>query len=386
MKILILHPQNKNQQSLMESLCEQLNKFGIHTNRIEYNTYNFYSPNGDPVPWACRVYHFFEKIPKIRVISRKFFRKYIVNIYSNIIKDYDILDLQSSFVKDFAGIAEIAQKNGVKVKTLIWGSDFNLETPEQRPWKDRIYKYSDIIQLGPLRKETDGKFIGRYPKYSSKTRRAPVGRDQFDYLDKMFEHVSLQDYSFLSEQAKGKLMVTCGYNGREMQQHLLMLDAINKLPKELKQKIFLFLPMTYLLKDDYYVQVLERIEKTGIPYQIQRERLPLEQNLTMRIRTDITVNIQEHDGLASSIQEHLYCGNVLIAGEWLPYSFFTDNNVFYLKTSIDNLSINIKDVIEHFSDYKQKCINNRDNLYKITSWKAVLPKWKEMYDELLISK
>ena len=370
----------------MESLCEQLNKYGIHTNRIEYNTYKFYSPKGDSTPWACRIFCFFEKIPKVRVISRKFFRKYMVNIYSNIIKNYDILDLQSSFIKDFADIAENAQKNGVKVKTLIWGSDLFWETKEQRPWKERIYKNSDIIHLGPIKKGEKSVFEEKYPQYAFKIRCAPVGRDQFDLLEKLFNNVALLDDSFLSKNAKGKRIITCGYNGREMQQHLIMLDAIDALPQELKQKIFLFLPMTYFLKDDYYTQVHKKLEDMGIPYQIQRERLTLEQNLTMRMKTDIVVNIQKTDGLAASLQEHLYCGNVLIAGEWLPYSIFTDNGVFYLKTSLDQLSNNIKDVLEHFSDYKQKCINNRDHLYKITSWKAVLPKWKEMYDELIMSK
>ena len=383
MKVLILHPENHVQNPLMISICNILNKNGIHANRLEYPTYKFHSPEGDKAPWPCLLYHFFNKIPKVRAISRFFFRRNIIKYYSSIIRNYDILDLQSSFIKDYADITEIAKKNGVKVKTLIWGSDFNLETPEQRPWKDRIYKNSDIIQLGPLGKETNGKFEGRYPKYSLKIRRAPVGRDQFDVLDKMFEHVSLQDESFLNKQVKGKLMVTCGYNGREMQQHLLILDAIDNLPQELKQKIFLFLPMTYQFHEDYYYLIHKKLENIKIPYQVQKERLSLEQNLTMRMKTDIVVNIQEHDGLASSIQEHLYCGNVLIAGEWLPYNYFTDNNVFYLKTSLENLTNNIKDVIEHYSEYKQKCINNRENLYKITSWEAVAPQWIKIYNEML---
>lgn len=385
MKVLILHHNDKNQLSLMESTCEHLNNFGIHTNRIEFITYNFDSPKGDSTPWACKVFHFFEKIPKLRVISRKIFRKNIVFFYSHIIKGYDILELQSTFRKEFADIVENAQKYGLKVKTVIWGSDLNWETKEQRPWKERIYKNSDVIQLGPVRNQNKDVFIEKYPEYAYKIRRAPFGRDQFDVLNKMLDGTSQTDDSFLSAQAKGKLIVTCGYNGREMQQHLLMLDAIDKLSQELKQKIFLFLPMTYLLKDDYYAQVHKKLEDMGIPYQIQRERLTLEQNLTMRMKTDIVVNIQKTDGLAASLQEHLYCGNVLIAGEWLPYSIFSDNNVFYLKTSLDNLSCDIKDVIQHFSDYKQKCINNKENLYKITSWKAVLPKWKEIYDDMLTS-
>ena len=44
---------------------------------------------------------------------------------------------------------------------------------------------------------------------------------------------------------------------------------------------------------------------------------------------------------------------------------------------LDNLSINIKETIERYSDYKNKCENNKTNLYNITSWKAVAPQWKK---------
>ena len=317
----------------MESLCVQLNKYGIHANRLEYPTYQFDSPQGDRLPWVCQIYKFFDRIPKIRVLSRKIFRKYIILFYSNIIKEYDILELQSSFKKDFAEIAMNVHNSGVKIKTTLWGSDLYWETEEQRPWKDKIYKYSDIIPYGG---EKDKNFFSHaYPQYAHKRLLGPpMGREQFDILEKMFDDSLLIDDSFLSEEVNGKLMVTCGYNGREMQQHILILDAINQLPQELKQRVFLFLPMTYLLTEDYFIQVHDKLEKMGIPYQIQKERLSLEQNLTMRMKTDIVVNIQKTDGLAASLQEHLYCGNVLIAGDWLPYDIFTEHGIYYCKTLI----------------------------------------------------
>lgn len=383
MKVLFLHPADNNQLSLMESTCEQLNLFGIHTNRLEYGTYLFSSPKGDRTPWSCRVFNILRRIPKIRNRSIEYFRNNLVKFYSDIIQDYDILHIQSSFIRDFAEIAENAQKSGIKVIITIWGSDLNWETKEQRPWKDRIYRNSNIILLGPSSKGDKNVFKQKYPEYVNKVRRTLFGMSQLDVLDKMFADNTLMDISFLNEQAKNKLMITCGYNGREMQQHLLILDAIEKLPNETKQHLFLFLPMTYLLPDDYYKQVRDKLDKIGVAYQIQRERLSLSQNLSMRMMTDIVVNIQKTDGLAASLREHLYCGNILIAGDWLPYEIYTENDVFYIKTSLDSLYDNIKDVIDNYSDYKQRTIRNRINLYNISSWKAVLPQWKEIYEELL---
>ena len=210
-----------------------------------------------------------------------------------------------------------------------------------------------------------------------------MGRYEFDVLEKMFADKSLIDTSFLSKHAEGKLIITCGYNGRRMQQHLVILEAIDKLPDNLKQRIFLFLPMTYKLAEEHYNEVYEKLEDMGIPYQIQKERLSLEQNLTMRMKTNIVVNIQKTDALSGSLQEHLYCSNVLIVGDWLPYEILSENGVFFIKTSLDTLSINIKEAIIHYDKYKKKCNNNRTNLYNLTSWKAILPQWKTMYEELI---
>ncbi len=383
MKVIMIHPADNNQLFLMKETCEQLNNIGIHTNRLEYGKFVLSSPRKDRTPWIFLLFSILEKIPKLRWYSRNYYKNNIIKIYSNIIKDYDVLHIQSSFFKEFADITEKAQDLGVKVITTIWGSDLNWETVEERPWKERIYRNSNIIHLGPSSSGEKNVFKQKYPEYAYKIRRVPFGLKQFDILDEMFSGKIAKDVSFISEQAKGRIMITCGYNGREMQQHMLILEAIDKLPKEIKQHLFLFLPMTYLLKDEYYRMVLEKLNSMEIPFQIQRDRLTLEQNLSMRMNTDIVVNIQKTDRLSASLQEHLYCGSVLIAGDWLPYEVYTDNDVFYIKTSLDNLYDNIKDVIENYPAYKQKCTNNRTNLYNISSWKAVLPKWKSFYDEMI---
>ena len=141
--------------------------------------------------------------------------------------------------------------------------------------------------------------------------------------------------------------------------------------------------MTYLLEEDYYNEIKGKLEDLHIPFQIQRNRLTLNQNLSMRMLTDIVVNIQTTDGLAASIQEHLYCGNVLLAGDWLPYDLFLDNGVYYCKTSLNKLAENLESIIYNYSGHKQRCLNNRMALHKLTSWQAIAPRWKTMYEEMM---
>lgn len=384
MRILLLHPNDPNQMFLMKSVCKHLNDVGVYMDMLNITTKEFNSPQRGKFQFGVvdKFYKFLMRIPKVRVLVKKYF-PYNRFLCLWIARNYDILDIQSVFVYDFLTIANICHKKGMRIKTHIWGSDLFRETIDQRIWHDEIYKHSDKIQVSTENAVSYFKKI--YSQYADKLIRIPYGLDQFDLLDKMLEDSSSIDVSFFDKQTDGKMIVTCGYNGRKEQQHMLILEAIEKLPIELKQKIFLFFPMTYLLEEEYYHQINEKLKTLQIPYQIQRERLSLNQNLSMRIKTDIVVNIQTTDGLAASLQEHLYCGNVLLAGDWLPYDIYLDNGIYYCKTSIENLSYNLQSVIENYPVYQQRCWNNRKALYNLTSWTAVAPQWKTMYEKMMPS-
>ncbi|MBO4581950.1 MAG: glycosyltransferase [Bacteroidales bacterium] len=382
MRILLLHKNDFIQMSLMESVCRHLNDVGVYMDMLNITTKEFISPQGGRFQFGVvdKFYKFLMRIPKVRVLIKKYF-PYNSLLCSWIARNYDILDIQSLFVFDFSTIAKKCHQKGIRIKTHIWGSDLFRETVDQKVWHDEIYKHSDKIQVSTENAVSYFKKV--YPQYADKLIRIPYGLDQFDLLDKLLEDSTSVDFSFFDKQVEGKMLVTCGYNGRKEQQHMLILEAIEKLPIELKQKIFLFLPMTYLLEEDYYHQINEKLKTLQIPYQIQRERLSLHQNLSMRIKTDIVVNIQTTDGLAASLQEHLYCGNVLLAGDWLPYDIYLDNGIYYCKTAIENLSSNLQSVIENYPVYKQWCLNNRKSLYNLTSWTAIAPQWRNMYEEII---
>ena len=382
MRVLLLHPGDPNQMYLMKSVCDNLYNVGIHTDMLDIHSKEFYSPRKNTFSFRRfdSLYSFLIRIPKVRVLVRKCIN-YTYLLCSWIVKHYDILDIQSLFCIEFVDIAKICHKKGIKIKTHIWGSDLFRESEDQKSWHDAIYKCSDSIQVAT---SNGAKYFSKvYPQYASRLVTIPYGLDQFDVLDSMLSSKTYLDDSFLSDQSAGRVFLTCGYNGRKEQRHMLILNAIENLPANIKQSIFLFLPMTYLLEDDYAIQIEDRLKELNIPYQIQKTRLPINQNLTMRIRTDIVINIQTTDGLAASIQEHLYCGNVLIAGNWLPYDVFLDNGIYYYKSSLDELSNSIKNVVNSLNIYKERCQNNRFAIHSLTSWHVIAPKWKMMYDNII---
>ena len=67
--------------------------------------------------------------------------------------------------------------------------------------------------------------------------------------------------------------------------------------------------MTYDASQEYKNYLENRLSRLGIPYQILEKRLSLEQNLSMRIISDIAICIQNTDALAASVREHIMAGS-----------------------------------------------------------------------------
>ena len=99
------------------------------------------------------------------------------------------------------------------------------------------------------------------------------------------------------------------------------------------------------------------------------------------ITADIVINVQDTDALSGSLQSHLYCGNVCIFGEWLNYSPFINNGVYYIKTSMDGIAEHLKDVLRDFSKYKTLSAGNHDIIGRLFTWEATIGKQTAVYGE-----
>ena len=100
----------------------------------------------------------------------------------------------------------------------------------------------------------------------------------------------------------------------------------------------------------------------------------------MRIISDIAICIQNSDGLAASVREHIMAGSVFIGGDWLPYTLFLEEGMYFRPTSLDNLSNTIEDVIENIKEEKRKCQKNTELMYNHSSWTRRGEDILKMYD------
>lgn len=367
-----------HQSHLLKGLSNNVLQFGVEADVYNLESGEFYSPIGNALPQYIRFIQVFkEKSVATRRIKKELF--YFVLLFW-FARRYEVVDFQGLFAWQYAVVIPKLRKKGLKIKTNIWGSDFYRLKDCQRQKLVPCFDYSNIIQVATEQIKED--FLKTYPQYQEKIRVARFGLSQLDSLLKMMDDNTEIDGSFLGV-PDGKVVITCGYNAMTAQRHLQIIDALSSLPNEVKNRLYLLFPMTYGGTPEYKKNVEIKLKHSSLNGKIIFERLRLEQLISLRIRTDIAVNIQETDALAASLQEHIMAGSLLVVGDWLPYQIFDDNGIYIRRTSLEDLTSNILWAIENYKDMRKQLEQNKNKLYQLSSWKAVSPIWADIYKGML---
>ena len=371
----------KHHTPLIEGQCRCLEIQGINADALLISKQNgnieFIKSNKGHPSLTFRFFVFlFNHLRRFRGFTRfgigVFLKKRLFKIIS---KEYRIIEFSGIYDSKLIDYTRIIKSKGKYVTITLWDHYF-------RDWQEELYKLCDVINVGNYLMKDD--FLSVFPQFTNKIAMAPFGLSQLEMLNDMLEGKESIDTSFISKKAKGKVIITIGYSGRAWHQHFYMIDAIEKLPDELKNRIFMLFPMTYANSDQHYnAYLLERIRRTGIPYQILKQHLSLRQNLSMRILSDVVMNCQVDDGLSASIQEHLMAGSVLIAGDWLPYKLFREKGAYIHTVSLNDFSTTLCDVLTNLEKEKCKCHINRHVIYKQSSWNYKGEELQNVYRSLL---
>lgn len=360
-KILIIYP-FANQENLVSNMVLSLRENHVIVDGFNSSNYKFIEPSHVNIPFHLKILSKIISLPifKIKGLVYKIFNR--KNMIIKLAKDYDIIDFHVLHRQYDDIIFKLI--NTKIVKLTIWGSDFyradNIRREQQRP----IYQKCDRIQILTSSMKSD--FLNYYKDFEDKIDVVNFGVSQFDVIDKVEKTIFSK--SKKNQKYFNKRLIVCGYNGIEAQQHNLIIDAINNLDQITQEKIFLVFPMTYGGDKKYKFELESRLKKTGIPFKILKTHLSKEEVALLRLESDIVINIQLTDAFSASLQEHLYAENLLLVGDWLPYSILDDNHIYYKKSSLKNLSIEIADCIENFQLYQKKTKHNKNKMHELSSW------------------
>lgn len=373
MKVLLFH-QFVNHNQLVGALYEHLNKGGVVADSFNISTWEFKSKVQKlPIHLIILKLVLFHYKLRLFTFSRFPF------LFNSLIKRYSIIDIHFFGTFYYLMINQL-KKLKRKVKITVWGSDFYRAKDSRKEKQRQFYKKVDCIQVATLQVKRD--FINYYAEFDEKIRIAHFGLNTYDVITRISKNENRTTTRDFFDLPQDKIIITCGSNGIEQQQHLHIIDAIENLDQEIKKKAFVLVPMTYGLDIDYKAVVEKQLVKLKIPYKILDQNLTIENICRLRIITDIAINIQKTDAFSATIQEHLFAKNVLIVGDWLPYSKLDDFNVFYFRTEKESLNQKIEYCITNFTTLKEETKNNIERMNAITSWNANLKNWIAIYSEM----
>lgn len=372
MRVLILY-EFSNHDQIIDDLVRNLNAKELEADSLNIVTFNMKRYNGKVKPLWISLLSIISQLPKVRGIFFAWFR---YSILLKLSSKYDIIDVHF-FSPYFDKLILKLKEQGKKIKITIWGSDFYRASSERKEEQRKIYRIIDQIQFET--KQVADDFINVFPECEGKTAIANFGIIQLEIIDKLLENDVFNAYKRKIGIPEGSVVITCGTSGNEAHQHRKIISHIEKIPQEIKDQLFLIIPMNYGGNNNYIKQIESKVRSLGIPYLLLTSFFSKEKFCEYVIASDIVITIQTSDSLSTAIQEHLYANGILISGEWLPYQILKDYGIEYKSVSMETLTDTIVDTVNNLKSINKRNANNRTIISEFSSWNNVINDWVKIY-------
>ncbi|MDE5421912.1 hypothetical protein L3073_06805 [Ancylomarina sp. DW003] len=301
---------------------------------------------------------------------------YVWKLFSFIVKakKYDYCHIQ--YVNWFyVVIMPFLKRKSNKIILTFWGSDF-MRKPKEGPLR-RIAKYSDIITVtNPVVTEDLARII---LVNKNDIQAFPYGLIILDSIDSIEEdHINHFKRKFGIPHSA--IIVTCGTNDSSSQQHNYIIKAVNKIKENSDVELFFLFPMTYRADMDYLEKIKGLLRNSDLNHLLLEGFLSNQDLACLRRSSDILIQIQKNDLLSGAMLEHLYANNIVVTGNWLPYSCLYEKGVQMLKIdNVNELESVITQGLELLKENKRNEVN-RDVVKSMFSWDDNLSNWKNLYN------
>lgn len=363
----------------MQNFASRLKKENIYVDVICIRT--FVTERNSSLVWPCYI----EKCFSILQTShnrflRGMFRRLAIHFFlKKLFLQYDVVDFHAYLPSSYNGFVNYCVNKRVKFDITLWGSDLMRATDENKSLMKFGFDNCFRIKMTSNLYDKMQEYYGN--TYGDKYREVYFGSSEVEQIDNINE----TDISIIKKQLYGetgdKKIIVCGYNGYDSQNHEKMIAALCGLNDAEKGSLHVVLPMTYGARPDYLCKIKNMIEKSGFSYTVLDHFLDAKEVAVIRKTANVVINVQDTDALSDSLKGHLYCGNICIFGEWLSYNIFSKNGIYYIKTSMDDIIMHLKEVLDRYYDYRQRCIGNQDMIKKLFSWEATMKNQIAVYGE-----
>ncbi len=364
MKILIIA--NSKVVFGKELKIELIDK-GFDVNLLDFESLTLYDKNNNGNTTYANLFKKYKSIPKLSMFFRMMYIKKVIQE-----NDFDVVNIHVSRWFYLMILPWITKQ---KLVITFYGSDFYRTSNFIKNIQKLLYKKADVITFtNPLTKKS---FIEYYKDYKDKSYVCRFGLKTLDFIDKN-RNINKRELRESLGYDLEKTIVTCGYNSTKEQQHEKIIKNLEKLSKDLLDKIQFIFPMTY--GDNTNKEKVKSILKlTNLDYIILEDFLYGDDNANIKLASDIMINMLETDSFSGSMQEFLYANNIIITGSWLPYEVFDNAGIQYVKIDdIDKLSSRLEKVIEENIETFDTS-KNKNIISKLSLWSNTIESWVDVY-------
>ena len=251
---------------------------------------------------------------------------------------------------------------------------------------------TDLLNPSEMVKSRQGKWLRRANKITVQTEDLKkILLDRFSFLEPQKVYTTIfpsnnSIYKYIDQfeknenAAHGKIKFTLGYNGSKNQNHLDVLYQLDKLDQEVKNKIYLYIPLTYGGDKNYLEKIESFVKKMNIQFNLFKDFLDDKNLARIRKETDVFIHVPTTDAFSSSLLESLYAGNLVISGKWLPYNLLKTKGILYKEVSdFKELPNLINQILLDFKGEKLRVSKNRSMVEEIINNKGIMNKWKSIF-------
>jgi hypothetical protein len=294
-------------------------------------------------------------------------------------KTYQIIHIQ--FVRNKLAYILFLKKKTKHLIASIWGSDFYRLKESRRNSLKKILDKADIITF--TNKETYQEAYTCFNYNDQRYRIIRYGLQPLEVLKKLIETKTYCKIHFGIPE--NNIIITIGYNGRPEQNHIKILNLFGESNElmALKKDLYFIFPITYGGDQSYIHKLKEALLDFPYKYILLEKFLPDREIAYLRKATDIFIQLQPTDQLSGAMIEHMYAGNIVITGDWLPYSIIKRCGVYFRTISrFEYLMDDVRYCIQNLPEELQKVEMNHEKIYGLGGWPINVKGWKEIYDYL----
>lgn len=336
---------------------------------------SFYKEHGIKI---CRIkrHGIFRNIPKVRGIIMRIDRRQYINALAEKIGGFDVVHI--SFVsKDKVRMIKHLRKHAKRIICTFWGSDlFRVSDKQLLKYKKTLELVDNVTLSTP---EMKHRFISVFGKdFSKKIIKLHFGNEGLKYIDCNNTAKAKAEFNV----PEGKTVITIGHGGKECHNHIKVINALSKLDRSYKDKLFIQLPVTYGLTPEYRQKLIESLQALGCEYSLIETFLDDKRLGTLRESADVFIHAQPTDAFSASVQEYLYAQKLVFNPVWIPYQELKDKGVFYREyKDFEQLRQMLFDYLANglSDEVKQRISMNSKIIGDNYSWEAVSDNWHSLY-------